>query len=71
VVRAGDVESRATACGQDIYAITAPLAVEAVQRILAGGTRTTGVASAGAMFDAADFLQALTPDLLLHGVANS
>ena len=71
VVRAGDVERRATARGQDIYAISAPLAVEAVQRILAGGTRTTGVASAGAMFDAADFLQALTPDLLLHGVANS
>jgi hypothetical protein len=63
VVRAGGVERRATARGQDIYALTAPLVAEAVQRILAGHTRTTGVASAGAMFDAADFLQALTPHL--------
>nr|WSX53702.1 saccharopine dehydrogenase NADP-binding domain-containing protein [Streptomyces sp. NBC_00974] len=63
LVRAGGVERRATARGRDIYAITAPLVVEAVQRILAGRTRTTGVASAGAMFDAADFLRALAPDL--------
>ncbi|GAA1593087.1 saccharopine dehydrogenase NADP-binding domain-containing protein [Kribbella sancticallisti] len=61
VVRAGDAERRAIARGQDIYAVTAPLAVEAVQRILTGRTRTTGVASAGAMFDAADFLRALAP----------
>ncbi|MGW0391001.1 saccharopine dehydrogenase family protein [Streptomyces sp. NPDC003042] len=63
LVRAGGVERRSTARGQDIYAVTAPLVVEAVQRILAGHTRTTGVASAGAMFDAADFLRALTPYL--------
>jgi NAD(P)-dependent dehydrogenase (short-subunit alcohol dehydrogenase family) len=63
VVRAGGVERRATARGQDIYAVTAPLAVEAVRRILAGHTRTTGMASAGAMFDAADFLRALAPHL--------
>ncbi|MFD3652170.1 saccharopine dehydrogenase NADP-binding domain-containing protein [Streptomyces sp. NPDC058620] len=61
LVRAGGVERRATAHGQDIYAVTAPLAVEAVQRILAGHTRTAGVASAGAMFDAADFLRSLAP----------
>jgi hypothetical protein len=63
VVRADGVERRATARGQDIYAVTAPLAVEAVRRILAGHTRTTGMASAGAMFDAADFLRALAPHL--------
>ncbi|MBT2450777.1 saccharopine dehydrogenase NADP-binding domain-containing protein [Streptomyces sp. ISL-43] len=63
LVRAGGVERRASARGQDIYAITAPLVVEAVQRILAGRTRATGVASAGAMFDAADFLRALSPVL--------
>ncbi|MGW8884523.1 saccharopine dehydrogenase NADP-binding domain-containing protein [Streptomyces sp. NPDC055749] len=61
LVRAGDVERRASARGQDIYAVTAPLVVEAVQRILDGRTRTTGVASAGAMFDAADFLRSLAP----------
>jgi hypothetical protein len=63
VVRAAGVERRATACGQDIYAVTAPLVAEAVLRILAGQTLTTGVASAGAMFDAADFLRALAPHI--------
>jgi hypothetical protein len=61
LVSAAGVERRATAAGQDIYAVTAPLAVEAVHRILAGETRTTGVASAGAMFDAAEFLRSLAP----------
>ncbi|MEV5961177.1 saccharopine dehydrogenase NADP-binding domain-containing protein [Kribbella sp. NPDC051952] len=59
LIRTAEGELRATARGQDIYAISAPLAVEAVQRILAGETRATGVATAGAMFDAADFLSKL------------
>jgi hypothetical protein len=58
-VRTGGEERRATARGQDIYAISAPLAVGAVRRILAGETRSSGVASAGAMFDAVDFLNDL------------
>jgi hypothetical protein len=57
-VRVGDGR-RATASGQDIYAVTAPLAVGAVRRILAGETRSSGVASAGAMFDAVEFLKDL------------
>jgi hypothetical protein len=60
VVRAGGVERRAVARGRDIYAVSAPLAVEAVTRVLTGRTRTVGVASAGAIFDAADFLGALS-----------
>ncbi|MDW4903923.1 saccharopine dehydrogenase NADP-binding domain-containing protein [Streptomyces sp. ADMS] len=60
VVRAGGVERRAVARGRDIYAVSAPLAVEAVGRVLAGRTRTVGVASAGAVFDAVDFLGALS-----------
>ncbi|GGZ12538.1 saccharopine dehydrogenase [Streptomyces avidinii] len=63
LVRAGGVRRRATARGRDIYAVTAPLAVEAVERLLSGRTRTTGVASAAAMFDAPDFLRALAPYL--------
>ncbi|WP_328991102.1 saccharopine dehydrogenase NADP-binding domain-containing protein [Kribbella sp. NBC_01245] len=66
LVRAKGVERRATASGQDIYAVTAPLAVEAVRRILAGQTRTKGVASAGAIFDAADFLMALAPHVTVE-----
>lgn len=61
LVRAGGAEHRASARGRDIYAVTAPLAVEALQRILDGRTRTTGVASAGAVFDAPDFLRSLAP----------
>ncbi|MGQ5261937.1 saccharopine dehydrogenase family protein [Micromonospora sp. ZYX-F-536] len=60
VVRSGDTQRRVVASGQDIYAISAPLAVEAVRRILAGQTRTSGVASAGEIFDAPDFLRALS-----------
>ncbi len=63
LVSAGGVQRRASARGRDIYAVTAPLAVEAVHRILAGRARTSGVASAGAMFDAAGFLHALAPHL--------
>ncbi|WP_026162710.1 saccharopine dehydrogenase family protein [Kribbella catacumbae] len=65
VVRAGDVERRITAHGQDIYAITAPLVVEAVARILTGRTHATGVASAGKIFDAEDFLRSLSPALTI------
>ncbi|GAA1565986.1 hypothetical protein GCM10009804_23380 [Kribbella hippodromi] len=65
-VHTGGVERRAIARGQDIYAISAPLAVEAVQRLLDGRTRSTGVASAGAMFDAADFLNALPLEVEVH-----
>ncbi|GGX73642.1 saccharopine dehydrogenase family protein [Streptomyces hiroshimensis] len=61
VVRSGSTERRAVARGQDIYAVTAPLAVEAVHRILTGETRTVGVASAGEIFDAPGFLRALSP----------
>ncbi|MEU6349041.1 saccharopine dehydrogenase NADP-binding domain-containing protein [Streptomyces sp. NPDC047072] len=63
VVRADGVEHRAVARGRDIYAVTAPLAVEAVHHILTGRTRTTGVTSAGALFDAPEFLRALAPHI--------
>ncbi|GGR99703.1 saccharopine dehydrogenase [Micromonospora fulviviridis] len=66
VVRSGDTGRRVVAHGRDIYAISAPLAVEAVQRILDGRTRTSGVASAGRIFDAPDFLRALSAHLSLE-----
>ncbi|MFE0704155.1 saccharopine dehydrogenase family protein [Streptomyces sp. NPDC058872] len=65
LVRSGTAERRAVARGRDIYAVSAPLAVEAVHRILTGRTRRTGVASAGALFDAPDFLRALDAHLTL------
>ncbi|UNT00708.1 saccharopine dehydrogenase NADP-binding domain-containing protein [Streptomyces tubbatahanensis] len=63
VVRFGGVERRAVARGQDIYAVTAPLVVEALDRVLTGRTTTAGVACAGEIFDAPDFLRALSPHL--------
>ncbi|NBM17843.1 trans-acting enoyl reductase family protein [Streptomyces sp. GC420] len=66
VVRRGDSERRAVARGRDIYAVTAPLVVEAADRILTGRTRTIGVASAGRIFDAPDFLRALSPHISLE-----
>ncbi len=65
LVRFNGEERRVVASGQDIYAFSAPLVVEAVDRILTGRTRTTGVTSAGAVFDAPDFLRALSPHLTL------
>ncbi|MEU5765975.1 saccharopine dehydrogenase NADP-binding domain-containing protein [Streptomyces asoensis] len=66
VVRSGGTQRRAVASGRDIYAVSAPLAVEAVDRILTGRVLTTGVASAGRIFDAADFLRALAPHISLE-----
>ncbi|MBW5485225.1 NAD(P)H-binding protein [Streptomyces bambusae] len=66
IVRSGGVERRAVAAGRDIYAVTAPLVVEALERILTGRIRTTGVASAGRIFDAPDFLTALAPHITLN-----
>ncbi|MET8849355.1 saccharopine dehydrogenase NADP-binding domain-containing protein [Amycolatopsis sp. NPDC004625] len=66
VVRAGEEERRIVARGEDIYAVSAPLAVEAVERILTGRVRANGVAAAGELFDAADFLRALAPHITVE-----
>jgi hypothetical protein len=67
VARSGDTERRAVASGRDIYAVTAPLVIEAASRILAGTGDSAGVASVGARFDAADFLVSLSPNHLTLG----
>ncbi|WP_329237908.1 saccharopine dehydrogenase NADP-binding domain-containing protein [Streptomyces sp. NBC_01460] len=66
VVRSGDDERRAVARGQDIYAVTAPLVVEAVDRVLTGRSKAVGVVSAGEIFDAPDFLRALSPHITVE-----
>jgi NAD(P)-dependent dehydrogenase (short-subunit alcohol dehydrogenase family) len=60
----GREERRATARGRDIYAITAPIVVEATARILEGRFKRTGVAAAGELFDAQDFLESLSREHL-------
>src|SRR5262249_5497483 len=64
VVRAGERERRGWVAGRDIYAVTAPLVVEATRRILGGLAPRAGVVSAGELGDARGFLEALAP----HGV---
>jgi len=61
VERNGDVR-RASARGRDIYAVTAPLIVEALERVLSGEVATAGAWAAGEAFEAGDFLRALSPE---------
>jgi len=64
VARSGEEVRRVMATGQDIYAISAPLIVEATVRIAKGLIKKTGVVSPGDVFDATDFLKSLSPDYL-------
>ena len=59
IVRSGDNEHRAVARGQDIYAVTAPIVVEATRRLLESPTRPAGVITVGGISDSADFLRSL------------
>jgi len=61
IVRKENKESRVVARGRDIYATTAPIVVEATDRILTGLVRATGVVAAGEAFDAQNFLDSLSP----------
>jgi short subunit dehydrogenase-like uncharacterized protein len=58
VRRGGDVR-RASAKGRDIYAFTAPLVVEATERILGERPNRGGVFAPGEFFEAENFLRAL------------
>jgi hypothetical protein len=64
VVRKRTSERRVTVSGRDIYAVTAPIVVEAVVRILDARSSTLGVAAPGRLFEAGDVLDALSPDPL-------
>jgi len=61
VVRCGNEARRAVARWRDIYAITAPIVVEATQRVANLRAKVTGVAPGGEIFDARDFLSSLSP----------
>lgn len=60
VARKGTTERRASVHGRDIYAITAPIVVEAAHRALNGQVNATGVVAAGQAFAAEDFLRSLS-----------
>jgi hypothetical protein len=61
LARMRSVERRAAARGRDIYAISAPLVVEAAERIVNGSAKSIGVVAVGEAFDAREFLEALAP----------
>ena len=61
VARSGHAERRAVARGRDIYAVTAPIVVEAAQRVVTRHAGRAGVFAAGDIFDAQDFLMSLCP----------
>jgi hypothetical protein len=61
VLRRGEEERRISAAGRDIYAVTAPLVAEAARRLIDGRAKVQGAAAPGEIFDAADFLAALSP----------
>jgi hypothetical protein len=63
-VRRGDAERRAIVRGRDIYAITAPIVVEATHRVVNGLSKRTGVVAAGEAFAAQGFLMSLSPSHL-------
>lgn len=62
LAKSGTTERRGVATGRDIYAISAPLVVEATKRVLQGLVTRTGTLTAGQAFDAVDFLHALPLD---------
>jgi short subunit dehydrogenase-like uncharacterized protein len=59
VARNGNEEHRVTAAGRDIYAVTAPIVVEAVERLCSGRQPRAGAFALGQLVDAPDFLETL------------
>ncbi|HEY8683709.1 MAG TPA: NAD(P)H-binding protein [Rhodanobacter sp.] len=64
VARNSSGTHRALAQGQDIYAVTAPLVVEAAARMLQPSFDRSGALSLGEAFDAEDFLRSFKPEHL-------
>jgi hypothetical protein len=62
MVTRGEERRRAIARGRDSYAVSAPLACEAVERLLRGDFRSVGAHAPGEVFDAKTVLAALGPD---------
>jgi short subunit dehydrogenase-like uncharacterized protein len=63
VVRRGAEVRRTSVAGRDIYAVTAPIVVEGVARLLDGRHRGPGALAPGEAFDAQDVLAALERDV--------
>jgi short subunit dehydrogenase-like uncharacterized protein len=62
---------RISASGRDIYAVTAPLVVEACMRLLSDRPDKGGAFAAAELFDPQNFLAALDPDISVMSVDQS
>jgi hypothetical protein len=69
IVRNAGKTRRAIAHGRDIYAVTGPLAVEAIERIVRASPPRGGVFAPGAIFEPMSFLNALSPTHLTVEIA--
>jgi hypothetical protein len=68
VATAGSRTRRAWAAGQDIYAVSAPMLVEAALRLLNPASGLRGALVLGQLGDAREFLGALAPEHLSFGI---
>jgi len=72
VIAQSGTARRVTATGRDIYAVSAPIVVEATERLLSGKVAPRGgVTSLGEIFDARDFLAALDMVTVSYGAVSS
>jgi hypothetical protein len=72
VIEQGGTTRRVSAMGRDIYAVSAPIIVEAAARLLGGKVAPGGgVSSLGEIFDARDFLAALDMVTVSHDAVSS
>jgi hypothetical protein len=68
IVRKDGEARRALARGRDVYAVTAPLVCEAVQRVVDGSVQPRGALAPGEIFDAESFLRTLSPEHLIFSL---
>ena len=72
VFAAGDGRTRRIAAsGRDIYAVTAPLVVEACVRLLSQRPRRGGAFAPTELFDPQDFLGALSRDIRVEDLGQT
>lgn len=65
----GGVSRRLAAFGQDIYAVSAPLVVEACMRVLSQRPAKGGTYAPAELFDPQDFLAALSADIRVESIS--
>lgn len=68
-IASGDgISRRIAAFGRDIYAVSAPLVVEACTRVLSQGSATGGTFAPAELFDPRDFLAALSSEIRVESI---